>query len=423
MRKSLAALILLSSISSWSYLGPTNGSSSGSGSGNGVSSFTAGGVVYSTSGAILPTVAGTSGQILTSGGAGTPTWGAGSVGLGSLNSQAGDTQVFANDTNILITSSNNTHSLGWGTTLSMARGGTGGLGAAVAGGVAYSTASSIIPMIAGTSGQILTSGGASAPTWTSVVPIANGGTNNASLAPVAGGVVYTDASKLNTLAAGTSGQVLKANGTSNPSWVAANTVALSNYVAGGIVYSSASTIVSIAAGTSGQALLSGGAGVPTWGSASGYTPPTTEIVVTTSNGVGSTAGTNKIIRWTNTTVNNGGSDLTYADSSTLGGTITVNTTGLYATSVSCDSKFGSAENHGVGITRNASSLTVDPSLVAAAEMICFNDQYLDSGSGETLASCSAVRQMAATDVLRVHIFQILAPSTAAKCIWSVTRIN
>lgn len=54
---------------------------------------------------------------------------------------------------------------------------------------------------------------------TGVLPIANGGSNNGSLAVTAGGVIYTDGSKLVNVGAGTSGQLLKSNGASAPTWV------------------------------------------------------------------------------------------------------------------------------------------------------------------------------------------------------------
>jgi hypothetical protein len=50
------------------------------------------------------------------------------------------------------------------------------------------------------------------------LPIANGGTNNGSLAVTAGGVLYTDGSKVVNVGAGTSGQVLTSAGASAPSW-------------------------------------------------------------------------------------------------------------------------------------------------------------------------------------------------------------
>lgn len=55
---------------------------------------------------------------------------------------------------------------------------------------------------------------------TGALPIANGGTNNASLSVSAGSVYYGDGTKLVALAPGTSGYLLQSNGTSAPSWVA-----------------------------------------------------------------------------------------------------------------------------------------------------------------------------------------------------------
>lgn len=87
------------------------------------------------------------------------------AGIQSLNSQTGGTQIFANDANIIITSSNNTHTLGWASTLSMARGGSGAALTASNGGVVYSSASAMAILAPGTSGQVLKSNGAGAPSW------------------------------------------------------------------------------------------------------------------------------------------------------------------------------------------------------------------------------------------------------------------
>ena len=65
-----------------------------------------------------------------------------------------------------------------------------------------------------------TSGQASLTTAvTGTLPIANGGTNNASLGVTAGGVYYGDGSKIVQIGAGTSGQILQSNGTGAPTWV------------------------------------------------------------------------------------------------------------------------------------------------------------------------------------------------------------
>jgi hypothetical protein len=78
----------------------------------------------------------------------------------------------------------------------------------------------------GTAGQVLTSNGTGTLSWTSpsvtdvsgILPIANGGTNNANLAVTNGGVIYADGTRLQTSIAGTVGQVLTSNGTGTPLW-------------------------------------------------------------------------------------------------------------------------------------------------------------------------------------------------------------
>lgn len=62
------------------------------------------------------------------------------------------------------------------------------------------------------------SAGSIATAYATVVPIAKGGTNNGSLAVTAGGVLYTDGSKVVNVGAGTSGQVLQSNAASPPTW-------------------------------------------------------------------------------------------------------------------------------------------------------------------------------------------------------------
>jgi hypothetical protein len=61
---------------------------------------------------------------------------------------------------------------------------------------------------------------------TGTLPIANGGTNNASLAVTAGGVIYTDGSKLVNVGAGTSGQVLTSAAAGAPTWATASSGAV-----------------------------------------------------------------------------------------------------------------------------------------------------------------------------------------------------
>ena len=68
------------------------------------------------------------------------------------------------------------------------------------------------------SAGVLTSDSNGSISSTSVLPVANGGTNNGALPVTAGGVIASDGTKLTNTGAGTSGQVLQSNGAGVPSW-------------------------------------------------------------------------------------------------------------------------------------------------------------------------------------------------------------
>lgn len=70
----------------------------------------------------------------------------------------------------------------------------------------------------GTTGLTPSTSTSGSVTVAGTLAIANGGTNNGSLAVTAGGVVYTDGTKLVNVGAGTSGQLLQSNGASAPTW-------------------------------------------------------------------------------------------------------------------------------------------------------------------------------------------------------------
>ncbi|MDD5511938.1 MAG: hypothetical protein PHI12_14195, partial [Dehalococcoidales bacterium] len=126
----------------------------------------AGELVYSTSTtAYGHLAAGTSGQIIKSGGAGAPTW----------DNPAALTKT--DDTNVTLTLGGSAStalvnpasiSVGWLGQLSLARGGTNKSLAASAGSVVYSDADSLELTGVGSAGQVLTSAGTGAPTWSDV---------------------------------------------------------------------------------------------------------------------------------------------------------------------------------------------------------------------------------------------------------------
>jgi hypothetical protein len=71
---------------------------------------------------------------------------------------------------------------------------------------------------AGSTGLTPSTATTGAVTLAGTLAVANGGTNNASLAVTAGGTLYTDGSKVVNVGAGTSGQVLTSAGASAPTW-------------------------------------------------------------------------------------------------------------------------------------------------------------------------------------------------------------
>lgn len=112
------------------------------------------------------------------------------------------------------------------------------------------------------------------------LPIANGGTNNGSLAVTAGAIIYSDGTKLMNSGAGTSGQVLTSGGAGAPTW----TSPLSNPMTtgGDMIYGGASGAATrLANGSAFQLLQSaGGTSAPTWA-----TIPWTASATISSTGV------------------------------------------------------------------------------------------------------------------------------------------
>jgi hypothetical protein len=158
-----------------------------------------------------------------------------------------------------------------------------------------------------------------------------------------------------------------------------------------------STGVAVTGTLAASGAVSGTTGTFT-GAVSGTTGTFTGAVVTplsyvrlnTANGYGST--NTKIRRFTNI-VNNVGTDITYADSATLGGTFTINTNGVYSVS------YGDNFNAGTwfGVTINSASLTTTISTLPAAEILVLS--YIAAGEGRP---GSSTFYAAASAVVRAH---------------------
>lgn len=137
-----------------------------------------------------------------------------------------------------------------------------------AGQVVYQSAPSTTAFTGpGTSGQVLTSNGAAAPTYQNV-SLATNASNLSS--GTAGQIPYQTAPGLTAFAGpGSTGQYLTSNGTGAPTYTTLVTAPTANSIAAGaanqVLYQSASSTTAFAGpGTSGQILTANGSGVPTF---------------------------------------------------------------------------------------------------------------------------------------------------------------
>lgn len=116
------------------------------------------------------------------------------------------------------------------------------------------------------------------------------------------------------------------------------------------------------------------------------------VRLNTANGNGST--NTKIRRFTNV-VTNQGSDITYADSATLGATFTINTNGVYA--INYTDSFTTGEF--LGVSLNSSQLSTVIYSITVGDVLAItatagaNDPY----------SCSWTGYLAAGGIVRAHI--------------------
>jgi hypothetical protein len=177
------------------------------------------------------------------------------------------------------TALNKTFSTGsaWqGNAVGLAYGGTGSSLTATAGAVAYSTSGGLALSAAGTSGQILTSGGTGAPTWVAASSISAGTSTLAATATnIAGGsagqlIIQADTGLSTFITAGASGTFLKSAGAGYaPTWATANVTIGSTVIDLGSSSSTIAGLTSIAisgtadatTGTNGALTIAGGASI------------------------------------------------------------------------------------------------------------------------------------------------------------------
>ena len=142
------------------------------------------------------------------------------------------------------------------------------------------------------------------------------------------------------------------------------------------------------------------------------TTPLSYVRLNTANGYGST---NTVIRRFTNIVNNVGTDITYADSATLGATFTINTSGVY--SASYNDSFVSGADMGMSInstqlTTNIVSITVTDRLIAAT-----------ATSTNILSCVSATFYAAAASVVRAHTDAAASGASPNRSNFTIARVQ
>lgn len=223
----------------------------------------AGGIVWSDA-SKLNILSGTStaNQILLSGNAATPAWSTTTYPA----TNAINTIMYASSANVLgvITPVNSAvlvSSAGgvpsWAAQLGLASGGTNANLTAANGAIPYSTASAFALLAPGNSGQLLQSGGAGAPSWTTTTFPSTGGAAGNIL--ISNGTNYIASTSLWPNTVGSSGTILRSNGTSNA--YTTSTFA-DTYSVSTILYASSANVVSGLATANSSVLITSAGGVP-----------------------------------------------------------------------------------------------------------------------------------------------------------------
>jgi len=137
------------------------------------------------------------------------------------------------------------------------------------------------------------------------------------------------------------------------------------------------------------------------------------VRLNTSNGYGST---NTMIRRFTTTVTSQGSDITYADSATLGALFTINTTGVYA--ISYTDIFSGAGF--LGISLNSSQLTTQILAITAADRLAAGQASPTNNWPQTVA---VTVFLAAGSLIRPHTDSTSSGASTAVAQFTITRVT
>ena len=140
-------------------------------------------------------------------------------------------------------------------------------------------------------------------------------------------------------------------------------------------------------------------------------PAASMVRLHTGNGCGST---NTAIKRFTTTALNQGTDITYADSATLGASFTINTSGVYAISFSHTS---TGTSYG-GLSLNSAQLTTTVASITAANRLAAGQM----GAAEIPLVVSWTGYLVAADVVRPHTDGSVDSSVPARENFTITRV-
>jgi hypothetical protein len=147
------------------------------------------------------------------------------------------------------------------------------------------------------------------------------------------------------------------------------------------------------------------------GTMSVLSPTQSMVRLNTANGYGSSS--TKIRRFTNT-VTNQGSDITYADSATLGASFTINTSGVY--SLQYNDNFTTVTN--MGWSLNTTAPTTSILAIPIAEILCIND----SSGANIIANASVTVYLASGSIVRCHTSGSATGANTNGCQVTIVRV-
>lgn len=135
------------------------------------------------------------------------------------------------------------------------------------------------------------------------------------------------------------------------------------------------------------------------------------VRLNTANGYGST--NTRIRRFTNV-VANVGADITYADSATLGGSFTINKSGVY--SISYNDQFSASGS--LGISLNSNQLTIAINLINASNFLAGQTV----GAANHLGCATWQGYLQAGDIIRPHTDASISGTNVNSCQFTIARV-